>query len=132
MTTLATVRGRVRQDLHDEDAAAYRWTANVLDRHIGRAVNEYSLHAPLEQKTTLSTTAGSRDLSIASLTNLIEVEVVEWPTGEFPIRRVGFATWGTTVTMDVVAAPSSVQDANVYWTKMHTLDGSGSTMPTAH
>lgn len=26
MTTLATMRAAVRQDLHDEDAAAYRWT----------------------------------------------------------------------------------------------------------
>ena len=47
-TTITTIRARVRQDLHDEDSAAYRWTDAVLDRHIGRAVNEYSIAALLE------------------------------------------------------------------------------------
>ena len=60
--------------MHDEDSSAYRWTDAVLDRHIGRAVGEYSLHAPLEQKSTLTTTAGSRDISIASLADLVDVE----------------------------------------------------------
>ncbi len=59
MTTITTVRGLVRKDLHDEDSSNYRWTDAVLDRHIGRAVNEYSVAAPLEQKSTLTTTAGA-------------------------------------------------------------------------
>ncbi len=63
------IRDAVRQDLHDEGDE--RWTDAVLDRHIGRAALEYSLHAPREQKTTLTTTAGSRDLSTSTLTDLI-------------------------------------------------------------
>lgn len=129
---ISVIRAAVRKDLHDEDSAAYRWTDAVLDRHIGRAVAEYSLHLPLEQKTTLTTTAGSRDISIASLSNVVDVEAVEWPTGEFPPRRVGFSLWSTTLTMDTPAAPSAVQNVNVYWTKTHTLDGSSSTIPPAH
>ncbi len=101
-TTIATIRARVRQDLHDEDSAAYRWTDAVLDRHIGRAAGEYSLFAPLEQKTTLTATPGSRDVSIASLSGLIEIEAVEWPVGEFPPRRVAWSQWQTTITLDVV------------------------------
>ena len=131
-TTLTTFRARVRQDLHDEDAAAYRWTDNVLDRHIGRAVGEYSIHAPLEQKTTLTTTAGSRDVSVATLTNLIDIEAVEWPTGDFPPRRVGWSQWQTTITLDVVGAPQAAEDVNVYWTKVHTLDAGSSTLPAHH
>ena len=50
---IAEVRANVRKDLHDEDSAAYRWTDAVLDRHITRAVREYSIEAPLEQRTTL-------------------------------------------------------------------------------
>jgi hypothetical protein len=131
-TTIATIRARVRQDLHDEDSSAYRWTDAVLDRHIGRAVQEYSLHAPLEQRSTLTTSAGSRDLSIASLTNLVGVEAVEWPAGQFPPRYVAFSRWQTTLTMDVVSAPAAVENVYVYWTKLHTLDGSTSTIPVAH
>jgi hypothetical protein len=130
--TLAALRALVRKDLHDEDSAAYRWTDAVLDRHITRAVNEYSLHAPREQKTTLTTTAGSRDVSISTLTDLLEIAAVEWPTGEFPPRLVGFAKWVTTITLDVVGPPSGVENVNVYWLKSHLIDGSGSSIPAIH
>jgi heptaprenylglyceryl phosphate synthase len=129
---IAAVRAEVRQDRHDEDAAAYRWTDAVLDRHITRAVAEYSLHRPREQKTTLVTVTGSRDISIASLTNLIDIVAVEWPTLEFPPRLVGVTRWLTTITLDVVAAPSSVQNVFVYWLRDHTLDGSSSTIDAIH
>ncbi len=132
MSSLATIRADVRKDLHDEDSSAYRWADAVLDRHIGRAALEYSLHAPREQKTTLTTTAGSRDLSTSTLTDLIAVEAVEWPTGEYPPRRVGFTLWQTTLTMDVPGAPAGVENVNVFWTKIHTLDASSSTIPPQH
>ena len=131
-TTIITIRARVRQDLHDEDSSAYRWTDAVLDRHIGRAVGEYSLRAPFEQKSTVTTTGGSRDISVASLTNLVGVEAVEWPVGEFPPRLVGFSAWQTTLTLDTSAAPNGVENVNVSWTKLHTFDGAGSTLPVAH
>jgi hypothetical protein len=129
---LAAVRTLVRRDLHDEDSSNYRWTDSVLDRHIVRAAGEYSLHAPLEQKTTLTTTAGSRDVSIASLAGLIEIAAVEWPAGEFPPRLLGFARWQTTITLDSTNAPVGVENINVYWYKAHTLDGSSSTIPAIH
>ena len=131
-TTITTIRARIRQDLHDEDSSAYRWTDAVLDRHIGRAAGEYSLRAPFEQKSTVTTTGGSRDISVASLTNLVGVEAVEWPVGEFPPRLVGFSAWQTTLTLDTTAAPNGVENVNVYWTKLHTLDGAASTLPVAH
>jgi hypothetical protein len=131
-TTLSTIRARVRQDLHDEDAAAYRWTDAVLDRHITRAVRDYSVDAPREQKTQLTTTPGSRDLDISTLTSRIDIEAVEWPVGEFPPRRVGWSLWQNTITMDVVAAPNAAEPVNIYWTQEHTLDAAGSTIPAHH
>lgn len=131
-TTIATIRARVRQDLHDEDSSAYRWTDAVLDRHLGRAVSDYSLYCPLEQKTTLTTTAGSRDLSIASLANIIAIEAVEWPVGDFPPCYVGFSRWQTTLTMDTPNVPAGVENAHVYWTRVHTLDATTSTVAVAH
>ncbi|MEX2245652.1 MAG: hypothetical protein WEC75_03105 [Dehalococcoidia bacterium] len=132
MTTIADIRGRVRKDLHDEDSSAYRWTDAVLDRHITRTVSEYSLHAPLEQKSALTSTPGSRDLSIASLADLVAVEAAEWPVGQFPIARAGFSLWGATITLDVPSPPAGAESVNVYWLKLHTLDGSGSTLPALH
>ena len=131
MTTLADVRARVRQDLHDEDAAAYVWSDAVLDRHITHAVNDYSVDAPLEQKSTLTTTAGSRDISISSLTDLVAIERVEWPVGSYPQQFTGFSLWGTTLTLDCASAPAGVENVYVYWTKKHSL-GATSTLPTPH
>ena len=131
-TTITTIRSRVRQDLHDEDSSAYRWTDAVLDRHITRAVNDYSIAAPLEQKSTLTTTAGSRDVNIASLTNLVAIDAVEWPVGEFPPRYVPVSRWQGVLTFDVINAPAAVENLNIFWTRTHTLDASSSTIPVAH
>ena len=128
---IAAIRALVRKDLHDEDSAAYRWTDAVLDRHIGRAVADYSLAAPLEQTATFAATPGSRDIT-HNLVNLVNIEAVEWPVGEFPPRRVGFSVWEATITMDVVNAPSAADSVRIYYTMMHLLASGSSTIPPAH
>lgn len=126
---IAAIRSNVRNDLHDNDAANYVWTDAVLDRHIGHAVAEYSLYDPLETKSTIAATPNSRDISIASLTPLIAIERVEWPTLQFPPQFVGFSVWGTTLTLDSVAAPTAADNVFIYWLKQHTLDAGSSTIP---
>src|SRR3989304_4242390 len=96
---LSEMRTRVRRDLHDEDPANQRWTDAELDRHIQHALRDFGLSVPLEAKTTLTTTPNSRDLSIASLTDLVTVESAEFPVGNFPPTCVGFSLWGTTLTL---------------------------------
>ncbi len=34
--------------------------------------------------------------------------------------------------LDVPSKPTAVENAYVYWTRLHTLDGSSSTIPVAH
>jgi len=125
------MRARVRKDLHDEDSENYRWTDVELERHIDHAVRELSLSAPLEAKAILSTSAGSRELSLSSLTNLVEVEAVEYPAGKYPPIYVRFSLWGETLVMLVDGAPSGGEDVYLYYTKLHTLDASSSTIPAA-
>ncbi len=129
-TTLTTMRTALRRVLHDEDSDAYRWTDDELDRHLARAVRELSQVLPREQKDTLSTTADSRDLSVSSLADLVGVEAVEYPVGNYPPTFVQWSLWMTTLTMLVDGAPSGTEDVYVYWGKLHTLDGSTSTLPT--
>ena len=81
---LSEMRAIVRRDLKDEDAANYRWTDNELDRHINHAVRELSEAIPYEQKATKATTADSRDIDIASLSDRIMVQAVEYPVDKFP------------------------------------------------
>ncbi len=125
---LSDMRGRLRKDLHDEDASNQRWTDGELDRHIQRAVRDFSLSVPLEAKSTLSTSAGSRDLSIAGLTDLVAIEAVEHPTGQYPPSYVRFSVWLSTLTLLIDAAPAGVESVNVYYTKLHLIDATSSTV----
>ena len=126
---LPTMRSRLRKDLHDEDAANYRWTDGELDRHVQNAVRELSLAAPLEAKTALATTPGSRDVSISGLADLVGIEAVEYPAGRYPPEYAQFSVWLNTLTLLVDAAPSAVETANVFYTKLHVIDTTSSTVP---
>ncbi len=127
---LTDMRGRLRKDLHDEDPANQRWTDGELDRHIQRAVREFSLSVPLEAKSSLTTSAGSRDLSIVGLTELVAIEAVEFPVGQYPPSYVRFSVWLTTLTLLVDSAPAAAQSVTVFYTKLHTLDAASSTIPS--
>lgn len=128
---LSDMRARVRTDLHDEDDGDYRWTDEELDRHIRHAVRELSMAVPLQAKTTLYTSNGSRDLSIAGLDDLVAVEAAGYPAGEYPPRYARFNLWGQTLTLLVDRTPGEGEEVNVYYGKIHTLDGDTSTIPPA-
>jgi hypothetical protein len=90
-----------------------------------------SVAVPLESRSTLTTTAGSRDLSLASLIGLVQVEAVEYPTGKYPPHLVRFAVWGATLTLLVDNTPGGSESVVVYYGKLHTLDATTSTLPSA-
>ena len=126
---LNDMRARIRKDLHDEDSQNYRWTDNELNRHIDHAVRELSLSCPLEAKTTLTTTAGSRDISISSINDLVDIEAVEYPVGNYPPSYVRFSIWADTLTLLTESLPADEDDVYVYYGKLHTLTADSSTIP---
>ncbi len=125
---LTEMRAIVRRDLHDEDATNYRWTNDEIDRHISHAVREFSQAVPLEQKATIATTSGSRELNISTITNRVMVEALEYPVGKFPRRYQRFSLWENTLTILGDEIPGG-SNAYVYYGKLHTLDASTSTIP---
>jgi len=129
--TITEMRALVRRDLHDEDAANYRWTNDELDRHILHALKELSEALPYEQKAVIATTADSRDISLSTITDRIMVEAVEYPVNKFPKRYQRFSLWADVVTLlgDVVPDGSN---AHIYYGKLHTLDATSSTIPARH
>ena len=129
--TLTEMRAVVRRDLHDEDAANYRWTNDELDRHISHAVNEFSEAIPLEQKATKATTSGSREIDISSITDRIMIEVVEYPVDKFPRRYQRFSLWGDSLTIGGDEVPDG-SNSYIYYGKLHSLDAEGSTVPTKY
>lgn len=128
---LSDMRALVRRDLHDEDSGNYRWTDDEIDRHIAHTIREYSEYLPYEQKVVQATVAGSREMNISGLTERVVVEAVEYPAGQFPVRYQPFSLWGDTVTLLGDEIPDG-SDASIYYGKLHTLDGSGSTLPARY
>jgi hypothetical protein len=128
---LSTMRTIVRRDLKDEDAPNYRWSDDELDRHIARAVKEFSEAMPFPAKATLPTTADSRVIDISSLSDRVMVEAVEYPLGLFPPSYQRFALWGHALTLYGDEVPDG-SDCNVYYGRLHTLDAEGSTISSRH
>lgn len=130
MTTLADLRERLRLELHD--TGGERWDDEALDRHISRAVNDLSLVAPRQQRTTLTTVPASRDLDISALDGLVCVFAVEYPAGSYPASYVQYSRFGDVLTLLVDAAPAAAEDVTVYWGSLHEVDDEGSTLPPAY
>jgi hypothetical protein len=128
---LNTMRTIVRCDLKDEDAQNYRWSDDELDRHIARAVKEFSEAVPFPAKASLPTTDDSRVIDISSLGDRVMVEAVEYPLGLFPPSYQRFALWGHALTLFGDEVPDG-SDCNVYYGMLHALDGQGSTISSKH
>ena len=126
---LSTMRTLVRRDLKDEDASNYRWQDNEIDRAISRALAELSRYVPREMKSTIATTDGSREIDISSLTDRVSVDRMEFPIDEHPRQFQRFAVYQDTLTL-IGSTEGDGEDCYVYWGKVHTLDGSSSTIPS--
>lgn len=127
---LALMRAAVRQDLHDEDSAAYRWTDAVLNRHILRALKEFSKSIPVEKTTTLATAAGTRAVVATTLTDVLDLLMVEYPTTNWPPTYVQFTWWAGVLTLILDSAPSAIANVIVHWTQLHALTTSATTLST--
>ena len=125
---LSDMRTLVRRDLKDEDASNYRWQDNEIDRAIGRAVAELSRYCPREMKTTIATVDDSREIDISSLTDRVSVDRVEFPIDEHPRQFQRFSVYQDTLTL-IGGVEGDGEDCYVFWSKVHTLDGSTSSIP---
>jgi len=125
------MRTNVRRDLRDEDSENYRWTNDEIDRHIERALAEFSHALPREQTAQIATSADSMDIDISSLTARIMVKAVEYPIDAWPRSYQRFSLWEDTLTLLGDYVPAG-DDCYIYYGKLHTLDVSSSTIPTKH
>ena len=126
---LTEMRARVREDLQDTDSQNYRWTDDEVDGAIDRVVTEYSLHAPIEQQTDITTTDGDTELDISTLTGIVKIESVEFPIGYKPKYFQRTEYWAGQLYMQ---DEGNGNDARVRWLKKHTLTAESTTIPTEH
>jgi hypothetical protein len=125
---LTEMRARVREDLKDTDSQNYIWTDDEIEGAILRVVDQYSLRAPIQQQTDITTTDGDTEMDISGLAGLLQIESVEFPIGETPRHLQHFEHWATLLYMQ---DQGDGTDARVRWLKKHTV-GASSTIPTEH
>ena len=131
MATLSTMRSAVRRDLKDEDISNYRWSDNEIDHAIERAVLDYSLYCPLEQKSTIPTVNLSTDFSLSTLPDLVDTISVEHPVDQVPAQYRPFRTWGGTLTF-LNGYTGDGDNCYIRWLKKHSIGASSSTVPAHH
>jgi len=130
MRYIAAIRQIVRQKLRDEIVVSVtpEWEDDEIDVHIQQILEEISAHVPYETKETLTTVAATRDISLATVTDLMSVERVEYPVGGDPRGFIPFTTWGTTLTLGGDTKPSIAESAYAYCRKLHAVTNSSSTL----
>jgi len=127
--TLSAIRAIVRQMLRDEFTGSdYEWEPDELDIYIEHTLGEISGRKPYEVKETLTTTAGSKELDISSIEDLLEVDKIEYPTGSEPPDYHNASIFGNTLTMDIDSLPSADEDVYLFCHKLHQLTESLSTL----
>jgi hypothetical protein len=135
---LPQVRSRLRLDLFDPAGASQRWTDADLDRAAVRAVGVFTEYAPRVVATVLSTTAGSRNVSLAGLGAYLEVVRVDYPVARSGYAEVdGAELWrldpaANVVTTLAAAVPDGSRTMRVTLLKEHTIAEASGTVDDVH
>lgn len=128
---LSAVRAIVRQMLRDElkSSEEQDFKDDEIDLHIGEVKAEISERSPYVVKETLTTEDGSRELTISSIEDLLEIEKLEYPTGSDPRDyRNLIEIDASTIEIDTTRTPSADENVYVYCRKLHQLTESASTL----
>lgn len=128
--TLSAIRTIIRQLLLDEFVSGeeYEWKEDELDIHIGDCLAEISECSPYQVKETLTTTAGSRELDISSIEDLLSIDEVEYRVGKTPKQMRNCTIFGDILTIETDLTPSADEDVYLYCHKLHQLTESSSTL----
>jgi hypothetical protein len=139
MSTLVQLEARVSARL--VDAANSVFAVATIDEALRTALAEYSAVFPLTLDSSITLGAAGREISLTSLTGLINVLDVWWPYNSaveaWPPNQVpGFHVWWNNavpfllISSQSGAQPASGDKVRVWYTKQHTiqsLDGAGAT-----
>lgn len=134
-TDLASLQARVQQVLADTGAAI--WTVADLTEALRQALSEYSEARPYEAATTLTLAYSGREISIASVTGLLDVLAVWCPyTAASPedppnLRPFTLSFDRQIIYISGAYVPAAGDVLRLFYTKAQTLDDlDGATVTT--
>jgi len=126
--TLSAIRGTARQFLRDEYTGNdYEFADDELDLHINECLVEISERRPYEVRETV-VSDGTKEVDISSITDLLDVEKAEYPTGNDPPDYRDVSVFGTTLRIKINTTPTSGEDVYLYCHKVHQLTEATSTL----
>lgn len=134
--TLTTLTDRVEQLLLDTLNVVF--PAALVNEGIRLALGEYNLYRPQTLFNNVTPTSGTREVSLSTLTGLLDVLKVWFPylSTDHPPKWVEWELWWDAgvpkVFLDLATAPTGSQIARVYYTKLHTLNGLDSATATTY
>jgi hypothetical protein len=136
--TLATLTDRVELMIADETNVKFSTTA--IAEGIRQALHRYSKKRPRRSITTLTIPADGREVSVASITGLLDVSEVWLPytasSPEEPPNRLAFELWYDEKLLYFPSTanggyePQAGEVARIFYTRLHTLDGLDSATAT--
>lgn len=122
--TLATLRDRVEATLQDSTNAT--WSTDDIDEAIRKALERMNWVLPREVLGTITLAAAGREISLATLTGLLDVKRVWWdydatdPTHPPEFRT--FQVWpGSILYINDEEEPAAGDVVRVWYTKPHTI-----------
>jgi hypothetical protein len=123
--TLTTLRDRVELVL--QDSTNLKWATADLDEAIEDALQRYTRATPLETIGIITLAAAGREISMATLTDLLDVRRVWWDYDAaapgFPPRWRDFEVWpGNLLYIRDSEEPQIGDKVRVWYTQPHTLD----------
>ena len=125
--TEAQILTRVSTALNDTATAI--WSTVTIAAQLELDVLLMSDYVPQLAKGTVAFAGTVRELSIATLTDLLEVEEVEFPIDKHPVQYVNFSKRGSSVILDDYnPAVSTADTAYIWYTAPHTVSGSINTL----
>lgn len=137
MSTLATLRNDVRRDLRDTEVGGYKWSDEELDRHITRAVADYTEVAPaIGSVSQVAGESASYDLSATD--GWLWCERVEYPADRSPRSTLAFeeTTRGMVHLIDRLPTgpglPTPGEEVRFWYARQHTVDATICTVPYQH
>ena len=129
MLTIKAIRTIIRQGLRDElqESVDAEFADDELDLHINEVLVEISQKRPYEVKETV-VSDGTKEVDISDITNLLEVEKAEYPTGSDPPDYRDVSAFGGTLRLNIDTTPTSGANVYLYCHKVHQLTESSSTL----
>ena len=123
---IAAFRTAILADL--DDAGLATWSNTEIDRAVRRALYAYSEVKPVEVIGTITLAAAGREISLTTLTGLIDVQKV-WPNYDsasprYPPPFAKFELWDdkTTLFIDEATEPQAGETVRVFYTQLHTIE----------